>query len=158
MKRVVVSASRPNILSTIQQKFIAAGCNKVTLRKATNSYAELDLVLPSGKHTSVTVWYNYRTRKEPKDEMQSTVEPYSKDYKIDDDGNVVDADGAVIGFVEIHIYTNKNKQRHIKEFDERSVRSNLGDIDIRDLQSDDDYKVAINMLERRSVKNSRRST
>ena len=153
MKRYIAADSRADIIQHVINGLSAQGCTniKVVPHQSYNTYTQFSLILPSGKATKLTVWYSSIMHTADKDEYQTTAGEYSKLLNIDDNGNILDESGKIIGYVEVRLYTNKHKRSRTRDFKKDSITTNLGDINIRNLQTSQDFKAAVTALEDRTV-------
>lgn len=148
MKRVILSATRKQIITKITDGFKAAGCNEVTVTKQNDSFCELNMILPDGKRTTITVWYDYNVVKNGKATKVNRL-PWNSSYVVDSEGNVFDGD-TLVGKAVVEVQ-GESYERNRKNYLIRSIRTNSGDVIIDHPEKANNYKTVVDTLQSRKI-------
>lgn len=156
MKRYIKCATRQQAVDNVNDMFSKFCIYSECIQKA-DDYARYELVLPSGKSTTVTVWFKYkRTPVKTNNVKREAVTYNPAEHKIQNDGSVLDNNGNVIGEVKILLY-KKNKDgdfvyetKRQRDY-ELEVRCDVGDSHTVELDSEYAYSKCVDILEDRQT-------
>lgn len=148
MKRVILSATRTGIITKITDGFKSAGCNEVIVTKHTDSFCKLHMILPNGKRTTITVWYDYNVVKNGKATKVNRL-TWKSSYVVDSEGNVFDGNTLVgKAFVEVQ---GESYERTRNNYLIRSIRTDSGDVIIDHPEKANNYKTVVDTLQSRKI-------
>lgn len=156
MKRYIKCATRQQAVDNVNNMFSKFCIRAECIQKA-DDYARYKLVLPSGKSTTVTVWFKYKRTPVKTDNVKRQVVNYNPvEHIIQNDGSVLDSNGNVIGEAKILLYKkNKNgdlvyETKRQRDY-ELEVRCDVGDSHTVSLDNEDSYSKCVDILEDRKT-------
>lgn len=148
MKRIIQSATKPQLHTRITDKFTQVGCTNITISDVTDKFCKVDMTLPNGHHTSVTVWHDYNVIKNGS-RTKTTLNSWKPSYTVNANGEVFD-NGQYIGDAVVRMSAGTVPQTR-KNFLIKSICTDTGDVIIRHPENEKDYSNVVNDLMSRTV-------
>lgn len=148
MKKLIFGATKSQLCNTLESNFKSAGCTSANAYDFTDTNCKVDLILPSGKHTTITAWYDYHKVKNGI-KPNSVRIPWKSTFQVDPQGNVYD-NGQLVGTAIVYTSTG-TYQATRKNYLLRSIRTDSGDVIIDHPQSANSYNTVVQTLETRKI-------
>ena len=149
MKRRIIGDTRPEIIQTIKQGFINAGCTHVEVIEQTSDHCDVKMRLPKhGKVVNITVWYSSKKVKNGK-HIKKTKLPWSRAYKVTPNGEVYK--GSTLIGTAVVLTIGEEVDSYKTDYVKDSIRMNTGDIEIDYLELRNSYQDVVDLLDRRTV-------
>lgn len=153
MKRYVRCVTVKSLKNKIIRGFESTGCTSVTIDNVYDKYCDVSMILPSGKPTSITVWFDSNTIDVGKKKYRGIVK-----FNLDDswtytpNGEVLDSNGNTIG--RVHSVTLVESEAYYtrrKDYKEDAIRINSDNITLNYLTDRSKFTEVIDNLEARTI-------
>lgn len=133
MKRVIKAASRADMINHIKSELLKTNnCIGISVLEDTNTYVRVQLKLSNNEIKTATIWFDYKNVKNGTG-AKYKYEDWDSSFTINKDGRVFDSFGNYIGKAKILVDTGDRVQKRKKSYDKKSVRSNIAETDVQNL-------------------------
>ena len=130
LKRYVKCITLESLKNKLIKGFKSAGCTSVSIDNVHDTYCKVNMVLPDGTPTSVTVWFDSDIIEVGKEKQRNIVKfTLDSSWTYTPSGDVLDMNGNIIGHVHaVELNVSEAYRTRRRDYKEDTIRVNSSNI------------------------------